>query len=209
MDSKSRTLIDMMEEGYLADVPNESRRRIIENAMQVFVRRGLSGTRISDIAEKAGFSQGFVYNHFKSKDDIFTEIARLAAEGSLRVMKQAAELQGTPYERIYLLTEALTAPGTLAQMHFKLVLMQTISYDVIPDEAKAIFKESARRQVGDMCGLISQGQEAGEMADGSPVELALGYFAVVQGIAVMRMQSEKQMVFPDINRLLGFLRKEK
>lgn len=208
MEKESRLLIEKMEEGFREDIPNESVRRVIENAMQVFVRRGLSGARVSDIAKEAGFSQGFVYNHFKSKDDVFTEISRLAAGGSLRVMKEVAGLEGNPYKKIFWLTEALTAPGTLAQMHFKLILMQTISYEIIPGEVKKIFKESAKKQIKDLCEILEEGQKAGEIADENPVKLAMGYFAVVQGMAVMRMQSEKQMFFPDIDSLLGFLKKK-
>ena len=207
MEKQSMMLIQKMDEGFRSDITNEPKRRIIENAMRVFARRGLSGARISDIAKEAGFSQGFVYNHFASKDDVFTEISRLAAEGSLRVMKAITDFEATPYKKIFWLTEALTEPGTLAQMHFKLVLMQTISYETIPDEAKEIFKESAKGQIAALCGILEEGQQSGEIADGNPVKLALGYFSVVQGIAVMRMQSQKQMYFPDIDSLLGFLRK--
>ena len=207
MEKESSWLIEKMEEGFRTDMSEEPKRRIIENAMRVFVRRGLSGARISDIAREAGFSQGFVYNHFKSKDEVFTEISRMAAEGSLRIMKEVSGFDGTPYRKIYWLTEAFTEPGTPAQLHFKLVLMQTISFEIVPDEAKKVFKESAKKQIEVLCKILQEGQRAGEIADGDTVKMALGYFAVVQGMAIMRMQSGKQMFFPDIDRLLGFLKK--
>ena len=207
MERESKQIIDKMEHEFLKDMPNESVRRILENAMKVFVRRGLSGTRISDIAKEAGFSQGFVYNHFSSKDEIFTEISRLAAEGSLRVIDEVSDYDGTPYEKIYWLTEVLTAPDTLAQHHFKLVLLQTISYDTMPDETKKIFKESAVKQIADICKILEEGQRIGEIKQEEPVKLAFGFFAMVQGIAVLRMQSSKQMFLPDIESLLGFLKK--
>ncbi len=207
MERESKQIVDKMEKGFLKDMPNESVRRILENAMKVFVRRGLAGTRISDIAKEAGFSQGFVYNHFASKDEIFTEISRLAAEGSLRVIEEVSGFDSTPYEKIYWLTEVLTAPDTLVQHHFKLVLLQTISYETMPDETKKIFKESAIKQIADICKILEEGQRIGEIKQEDPVKLAFGYFAMVQGIAVIRMQSSKQMFLPDIENLLGFIKK--
>lgn len=207
MEKECGILLKKMEENFNLEIPNDSKRRIIENAIEVFARRGLAGTRISDIAKKAGFSQGFVYNHFKSKDDIFIEITRLASSGSLKVMAQAAKLCGTPYKKVFWLAEALTMPGTIAQLHFRYVLMQTVSYESIPDEAKEIFKDSAKNQIMAVAEILAEGRKTGEIANEDPVKLAFGYFAILQGIAIMRMQSEKVLPLPDLDRLLSFLKK--
>lgn len=51
-----------------------TRGRIIEAATEVFARRGVHGTRVADIAERAGIAYGLVYHHFRNKEDILTAI---------------------------------------------------------------------------------------------------------------------------------------
>ncbi|MDQ2960586.1 MAG: TetR/AcrR family transcriptional regulator [Candidatus Dormibacteraeota bacterium] len=51
-----------------------TRERIIEAATEVFARRGVHGTRVADIAERAGIAYGLVYHHFRNKEDILTAI---------------------------------------------------------------------------------------------------------------------------------------
>jgi TetR/AcrR family transcriptional regulator, transcriptional repressor for nem operon len=45
--------------------------RIIHEALRQFSRKGFMSTSISDILESVGASKGGLYNHFKSKEDLF------------------------------------------------------------------------------------------------------------------------------------------
>jgi AcrR family transcriptional regulator len=44
---------------------------IIHAAIQVFARKGLVKTKMTDIAEAAGIGKGTIYEYFRSKDEIF------------------------------------------------------------------------------------------------------------------------------------------
>lgn len=60
----------------LSDEAIESRKaHIIESAFKVFSEKGYSHTSIDDIARHAGTSKGGIYNYYKSKEEIFLEIA--------------------------------------------------------------------------------------------------------------------------------------
>jgi len=52
----------------------ERREMIFRHASQVFAAKGFAGTKIADIAVAAGMSQGLLYRHFASKDELFTEL---------------------------------------------------------------------------------------------------------------------------------------
>lgn len=52
----------------------QARQRIVETALQVFVERGYHKTTMDDIAEKLGVSKGAIYQYFKGKDQLFTEV---------------------------------------------------------------------------------------------------------------------------------------
>lgn len=46
---------------------------IIHQAAQLFNQKGYAGSSIADIMQATGLKKGGIYNHFKSKDEIFLE----------------------------------------------------------------------------------------------------------------------------------------
>jgi len=51
----------------------EKRKAILNAAMKVFARQGVSNTKIDDIALEAGIGKGTFYEYFKSKSEIISE----------------------------------------------------------------------------------------------------------------------------------------
>lgn len=187
-------------------VPDKGNRHIIMNAIEVFAKKGLVGAKIKDISEKAGFSQGFVYNYFKSKDDIFTKIVDLALEGAGNSVKYASELEGSPYQKIYWLTEAYLSPEGISMQHWRLIMLQATTSDAIPEEAKKISKEKIKRPFEHLIPIIIEGQNAGEIVKEDPLTLAITYFSFIQGLGITRVQNEKNPHFPSIDVVLSFLK---
>ncbi|MDT7743217.1 MAG: TetR/AcrR family transcriptional regulator, cholesterol catabolism regulator, partial [Actinomycetota bacterium] len=58
-----------------------TRRRIVDAAAQVLVRRGYAGTRLSDVADVAQVQAPAIYYYFSSRDDLIDEAV---AEGLAR-----------------------------------------------------------------------------------------------------------------------------
>jgi AcrR family transcriptional regulator len=56
----------------------ERRAAIVEAAMEEFVARGFTATRLDDIAKRAGVAKGTIYLHFKDKESMFEELIRTA-----------------------------------------------------------------------------------------------------------------------------------
>lgn len=61
----------------------DTRRRLLDAAAATFERIGYDATRVSDIAEAAGLSNGALYGHFDSKSELLVEAIR--AHGSDRL----------------------------------------------------------------------------------------------------------------------------
>ncbi len=57
----------------------DSRRRLIEAAREAFLEEGYRAS-VDRIAARAGVAKQTLYNHFASKDDLFSEVARLASD---------------------------------------------------------------------------------------------------------------------------------
>jgi AcrR family transcriptional regulator len=52
----------------------ETVNKIIQAALELFVRNGYHGTSISDITRKVGLTKGALYAHFNSKDEVLIRI---------------------------------------------------------------------------------------------------------------------------------------
>jgi AcrR family transcriptional regulator len=79
----------------------ETRRRLLDAAERVFLRRGLQGSSVEEIAAEAGFTRGAFYSNFNSKDELFVEL--LHARVYTRYAELAKETQaqpGSPRERL-------------------------------------------------------------------------------------------------------------
>src|SRR6516225_5946207 len=58
-------------------------KELISAALELFAHRGFAGTRLEDVAAKAGVSKATVYLYFKNKEDLFEAVAREAVGPSL------------------------------------------------------------------------------------------------------------------------------
>ena len=56
----------------------ETRQHILDVAMRLFSRQGVSSTSLAEIAQAAGVTRGAIYWHFKNKSDLFSEIWKLS-----------------------------------------------------------------------------------------------------------------------------------
>src|ERR1700687_886257 len=56
----------------------ERREAIMEAALDEFIARGFTATRLDDVAKRAGVAKGTIYLHFKDKESMFEELIRTA-----------------------------------------------------------------------------------------------------------------------------------
>ena len=79
-----------------------TRERLIEAAKEIFEENGFLEARISDIAARAGQSHGTFYYHFKTKEEIFGEVAAAVDERLFAPMDEVimAQTPLAPQQRI-------------------------------------------------------------------------------------------------------------
>jgi AcrR family transcriptional regulator len=58
----------------LAAKPDSKRPAIVRAATSLFAKRGIDGTSMRDIADRAGVREAAIYRHFAGKDDLAREI---------------------------------------------------------------------------------------------------------------------------------------
>jgi TetR/AcrR family transcriptional repressor of nem operon len=60
--------------GYPQGHKEQTRQRIIQAARRLWKRRGYGGASVDKVMEEANLTRGGFYAHFKSKDDLLTEV---------------------------------------------------------------------------------------------------------------------------------------
>ena len=103
---------------YTAEHKARTRARIIEKARVMFNRRGFEQVSIDDIMREAGLTRGGFYNHFASKDELYSEAVR-----SFRTCNPFAQ-------RVQRLDEDERDPKALARLLINLYLADETLDDV-------------------------------------------------------------------------------
>lgn len=67
-----------------ANKRERTRGGLLDSAVEVFARQGISNAKISDITGSAGLANGTFYNHFKDKDDLAIHTAVAVAQAITR-----------------------------------------------------------------------------------------------------------------------------
>jgi len=80
----------------------ETEKKIIQSALELFVRKGYHGTSINNITQKVGLTKGALYSHFSSKGEL---LLRIIDEYRLHfldeMMRAVTEYQGDAIEKIH------------------------------------------------------------------------------------------------------------
>ncbi|MBO9423870.1 TetR/AcrR family transcriptional regulator [Labrenzia sp. R4_1] len=58
---------------YSAEHKDKTRKKIVETARVLFNRHGFNGVSIDMVMQEAGLTRGGFYNHFKNKEELFSE----------------------------------------------------------------------------------------------------------------------------------------
>ena len=73
--------------------PAETRQRVLEAANMLFSTRGFASTGTADIARAADVSEGSIFYHFGSKQNLLTELGRRHGEAMIAAMEQGDALE--------------------------------------------------------------------------------------------------------------------
>jgi AcrR family transcriptional regulator len=184
--------------------------RIIHEALRQFSSKGFMSTSISDILESAGASKGGLYNHFKSKEDLFfaalSEARKIWRQRNLAGLDHAARPLGKLKQilanyRDHYLADSENFPGGCV-----FVALAVELHDQQPHLAREVtegfnrFKAMVKR-------LLDQEQAAGNLRDGVDTGMAAEIiFSGILGACVSYTSDKsKENLDHTINGLIDFL----
>ena len=83
------------------DRAQESRRRILESARQIFFRDGFEAANLDDVALSAGLAKGTIYRHFESKAELYVAVLARNADAFVERMRQTLDPSLSAEEQIW------------------------------------------------------------------------------------------------------------
>ena len=144
----------------------------------MIAERGIAGTRIADVAARAGTSAPGVLYWFRSKDQLLAEALTVADERFyVSATERLAELQHPPRQLRYLLE------ASAAEYDWTL-WMELWTRALRDPQAMAARQRLDDRWRRDIAAIISAGQRAGDFGAADPDETALVLASLADGLAV-------------------------
>lgn len=191
-------------------VKDERREKILASALALYASKGLAATKISDIAERTGMSQGLVYHYFKSKEQIFICLIRHAMERMNEAAQNLEKLPITAREKVVLAVEGLLKgfETNESTANYYFLITQTALAEAYPEEAKEIIRTQNDVKYQVMVRIFMQGQVDGTVKDFDPQEMATQFFSSINGLALNKAIYGNRFKMPDKQILLGMLLKE-
>lgn len=180
------------------------RQEILYAALELFVSKGYTATKITDIAKRANMSTGLMFHYFESKEKLYETLIRMGLEGTAYPGEQKCEhaidffvqftVQLFAYMRkqpvvaklFVLMAEAQRSEAT--PMHLREIAMQVNTIEqFVP--------------------IVEWGQQEGTIRDGDPRVLSNTFWCCVQGIAE-RYATNQEIDLPQAEWIVDIVRKK-
>ncbi|USK35207.1 TetR/AcrR family transcriptional regulator [Bacillus sp. F19] len=157
-----------------------TKEKIRAAAMQLFTKQGYYATSISDIAKQAVISKGLLYNYYKGKEELLSEMVEARIGEVVEVMTEAVSLE-TPGEQLkYIINGAIDNIHKNPEVHRFYLHLQTH-----PEADEELIKyshliiEENTRQFELQCEIFER------MGEKEPRKRSLYFSSVLQGIMLM------------------------
>jgi AcrR family transcriptional regulator len=153
---------------------------ILTAAAEVISERGISNTRISDVAERAGTSAPGVLYWFPTKDALLVEALQFSDDRFYAALTDELATLGTASERLGRLIELWPAEGDA-----ETTLWMELWVRALRDPQLAKTRERLDRRWREaIADIVRDGQADGEFGDADADDVALWLSALMDGFAI-------------------------
>ncbi len=163
-------------------IREERREQILDVASRVFAHKGLTGTRIADIATEGEMSQGLIFRYFASKEEVFAAVIEKALRSATQLAQVALQQPCSPLEQLRWLLQVYFE-GVWRKPDYVLVVLHALNSETTPSEVRELVLEQSQRTLQLYRRLIVEGQASGEIVEDDPDMLTLAFAACLQGIS--------------------------
>jgi len=166
-----------------AEGPSPARARVLQAAAAAICERGLAGTRVADIAVRAGMSPGHVMYYFSTREEILVDALRWANERFLEEALAEAAVLPTVRERLLRLVDLAMPSDPAEEPHSQWLLW----LDVWARSPRNPIVDANRRElegrwIATYADLAEQGIAAGEFRPVDVQDFAVRFAVLMDGL---------------------------
>lgn len=192
-------------------IRDERKEQILNAALKVIARKGIGSTKVSDIASAAGVSHGLVYQHFKSKEEIFETLVKNALELTGQASEMIYKIPVSPINRIKIYFESFMEDLERHRQegdypYYFLIMIQATSFETISERVVEILNAQPFPLGTFFFDTIIEGQRLGEIVQEDPMMLTSTLLQLSLGIALSSTPGKNPMPMPDIQTILKMLK---
>jgi len=131
-------------------------------AFDAFAEKGFAGTRVDDVAKRAGVSKGLLYLYFKTKEELFKAVVRsvvIRRVDRLIENVQTTELSSEDFIRGPLLSFLKQIPGSPVAIVIRLLISEGPRH---PDLVDYYYENVVAKALAAISGFVERGVARGE-----------------------------------------------
>ena len=140
----------------------ERRAAIVAAALDEFIARGFTATRLDDVAKRAGVAKGTIYLHFKDKETLFEELVRTAIVPVVDRLTTPPPLGGSVREAMEAFAQTFMRE-VVATRRADIIRLIVAEGPRFPAIADFYYREVISRGLAAMRGLLEIGIARGEI----------------------------------------------
>jgi AcrR family transcriptional regulator len=183
----------------------DTRERLVRAAAEVFREKGYTGSRVQDIARRAGFTSGALYTHFDSRAELLAEAIAVENSRMFRLLSEGLGQWRAVTSRE--VAESLAAFVALETSPTDQLMLDGFALCTREDEARDRIGES----LGQLLDQLDESIRTMSFAPGSPMAddpggVAYLMVAFMSGVAALRAAGLGDRAPVDVGEVLaGFL----
>ena len=160
---------------------------IIEAALREFALNGYAGTRLDDVARRAGVAKGLIYRYFEDKEALFLAAMRSFARPVFEDLTRLVDAHAGGTEEILRLV--FTAAHRLLATSDIVVILRIIIAEgrAFPALPELYYAESVGKARALLDRIVERGLARGDIRPGAAAELPMALAAPMVMAAVWRM----------------------
>ena len=150
--------------------------RIVEAARRVFMRKGMAGARMQEIADEAGINKSLLHYYFRSKDKLYdhilTELMDRISSGIAEMFKQ----EMTVKERLMAFVDVYI-DALLENRSLPLFILNEINHN--PDRFASLIRDKIASRLGTYIQQMLQESQEGMIRPIHPLHLILNVLGMI------------------------------
>lgn len=182
------------------------RNEIVDAARKVFAVKGFRNATLDEIAERAEFAKGTIYNYFQSKEELFQHILEKMFEDVHQIAESAIAVGEGARDAFRCYTEAVIAYYQGNEDLLQIVAREMNRMQMEEDQARLnVIRNNITRIAGVLGGLLQKEMSKRTIIKEDPIELAHLYLSMVHSRTMRCFFQGKNLQSIDATREAEFL----